>query len=190
MTASRTMIDEVPLEATHSCLEFFDPAQILVNYSRGYDEKVFTQIPPDSPYLEFVFSGAKGQTSGSVIDPRNILLELSFKLKKRTGASTTAKVCYVNNIMHSLFSNCELFLNGVQVSSANNLYPHKALIETETSHPPSCKSALECQGYEFEEDPEDIDEGIAFKKRRTKIASNEKNNVYGPLPLLSLAQTS
>ena len=177
MTASRTMMDEVPLEATHSCLEFFDPAQILVNYSRGYDEEIFTQTSPDGPNIEFYCSGARGQMSGSVIDPRNINLQLTLECVTNKPSTSSedeeSEMCFVNNILHSLFSNCELFLQGVQVSTANNLYPHKALIETETSHPPECKNGLlVCQGYEYEVDPSAIETGDTFKKRRTALKTN------------------
>ena len=35
---------------------------------------------------------------------------------------------HANNILHSLFSNCELYLNKQKVYNSNSLYGHKALI--------------------------------------------------------------
>lgn len=184
MTASQSMIDEIPVEGTHSCLQFFDPAQLLVNYSRGYDEEVFTSTSPDGPILEFELSGAKSQMSGSVIDPRSLELQLTIEMiDTNSTENTTDKSAYVNNIMHSLFSNCELFLNGVQVSNANNLYPHKVQVETEVSHPTSCKEGiLVCQGYQYESDPSDITDGESFKKRR-KTANSGLIHLYGRLAI-------
>ena len=33
---------------------------------------------------------------------------------------------YVNNLLHSLFSNCEVYFNKTMVCNAHGLYPHKA----------------------------------------------------------------
>ena len=38
---------------------------------------------------------------------------------------------HVNNVLHSLFSNCEVYLNNQQVYNSNGLYGHKALISNE-----------------------------------------------------------
>ena len=35
---------------------------------------------------------------------------------------------HVNNVLHSLFSNCEVYLNNQQVYNSNGLYGHKAFI--------------------------------------------------------------
>ena len=38
---------------------------------------------------------------------------------------------HVNNLLHLLFSNCEVYLNNQQVYNSNGLYGHKALIFNE-----------------------------------------------------------
>ena len=38
---------------------------------------------------------------------------------------------HVNNILHSLFSNCEVYLNNQQLYKWNGLYGHRALISNE-----------------------------------------------------------
>ena len=38
---------------------------------------------------------------------------------------------HVNNILHSLFSNCEVYLNNRQVYNSNGLYGYKALNSNE-----------------------------------------------------------
>lgn len=187
MIASQAMVDEIPVDSTHSALEFFEPAKLLVNYSRAYNEEIFTQTSPDGPTLEFEFSGAKSQVTGTVIDPRSIELQLAIQLIEfnptpdaTTGAVPEPEGCYVNNILHSVFSNCEVFLQGNQVSTANNLYHHKVLMETEVSHPTECKKGLLfCQGYEYETDPSDIEDGSAFEKRRDRLTEDGTIYVYG-----------
>ena len=39
-----------------------------------------------------------------------------------------ARVTYVNNIMHSLFSNMEVYINNQQIYNSNGLYAHKSYI--------------------------------------------------------------
>ena len=59
---------------------------------------------------------------------------------------------YVNNVLHFLFSNCEVYFNNTMVYIANGLYPHKAQISNEfNSSAVSNKGRLACHGYSFEE---------------------------------------
>ena len=39
-----------------------------------------------------------------------------------------ARVTYVNNIMHSIFSNLEVYINNQQIYNSNGLYAHKSYI--------------------------------------------------------------
>ena len=39
-----------------------------------------------------------------------------------------ARVTYVNNIMHSIFSNVEVYINNQQIYNSNGLYAHKFYI--------------------------------------------------------------
>ena len=39
-----------------------------------------------------------------------------------------ARVTYVNNIMHSIFSNVEVYINNQQINKSNGLYAHKSHI--------------------------------------------------------------
>ena len=62
---------------------------------------------------------------------------------------------YLINLLHSLFSNCEVYFNNTVVYNANGLYPHKAQISNEfNSSAVSNKGILVCHGYSFEEYPD------------------------------------
>ena len=64
------------------------------------------------------------------------------------------KPCFINNTLHSLFSDCIVDVNGVKISSSNGFYGHKAFIETEVSYPTEAKETiLFTQGYQYEQDP-------------------------------------
>ena len=172
----------------HSGLSLFGTSEILVDFQRGYHEEVFTPNSADGPVLEFDFQGAKTDIGGTVIDLVNLFLKIDVKMKftcKDADADLEVekKPVFVNNLMHSLFQNVEISLNGTPVSSANNLYPYKALVEAELSHNASCREGwLRCQGYEFEEDPKDVSDGKAFLNRE-KLGEKftSKWSLYGRL---------
>ena len=64
------------------------------------------------------------------------------------------KPTFVNNTLHSLFSDCNITAHGIKISSANGNYAHKAFIETEFSHNKEAKDTwLKYQGYTYEPDP-------------------------------------
>ena len=178
---------EPPVPGMHSGLSLFGASEILVDFQRGYHEEVFTPTSADGPVLEFDFQGAETDIGGTVIDLVNLFVKLDVKLKyfgkEKAEGVADLKPTFVNNLMHNLFQNVEISLNGTPISSANNLYPFKALVEAELSHNASCKKGwLRCQGYEFETDPGDIADGKAFTNRQ-KMGNNltKKFSYYGRL---------
>ena len=74
---------------------------------------------------------------------------------------------HVNNLLHSLFSNCEVYLNIQQVYNSNGLYGHKALISNEfNASTRNNEGILACHGYEFAKEPSDFDENLLKIKRK------------------------
>ena len=68
-----------------------------------------------------------------------------------------ARVTYVNNIMHSIFSNVEVNINNQQIYNSNGFYAHKSYISNNFKAAISeYKGVLHCEGYDYEQDPEDI----------------------------------
>ena len=69
-----------------------------------------------------------------------------------------ARVTYVNNRMHSIFSNVEVYIyNNQQVYKSNGLYAHKSYISNNFKAA-ICeyKGVLHCKVFDYEQDPEDI----------------------------------
>ena len=68
-----------------------------------------------------------------------------------------ARVIYVNNIMHSIFSNVGVYIKNQQIYNSNRHYPHKPYISNNFKAAISeYKEVLHCEGYDFEQDPEAI----------------------------------
>ena len=55
-------------------------------------------------------------------------------------------ITHVNNILHSLFSNAELYINNQQIYNSNGLYAHKSHISNNfRSTLSDCKGVLHCE---------------------------------------------
>ena len=96
-----------------------------------------------------------------------------------------ARVTYVNNIMHSIFSNVEVYINNQQIYNSNGLYAHKSYISNNFKAAISeYKGVFHCEGYDYEQDPEDIANPLpdTFFTRRMKLLSRPDGfMLYGKL---------
>ena len=60
-----------------------------------------------------------------------------------------ARVTNVNNILHSIFSNVEVYINNQQIYNSNGLYAHKSYISNNFKAATSeNKGVLHCEGYD------------------------------------------
>ena len=77
---------------------------------------------------------------------------------------------FVNNTMHTLFSNCEVHFNNEQVYTSNGLYAHEAFISNEFSKTKGTKSSIcACQRYRYEKDPASFgDEPFLSRKAKNE----------------------
>ena len=65
---------------------------------------------------------------------------------------------YENNLLQSIFSNCEVYFNDTMVYNANRLYPHKLQISNGfNSSAVGNKGLFACHRYSLEEYPEAMD---------------------------------
>lgn len=184
-------VRHMPIPVTHSGLQLFEAPRVLTPFDRGFTEEIFPKTNLNGPTLEFELSGERNV----YVDLINIYLQLKISLLSYDHAHATDKSfkiitdaaadpgCVANNILHSIFSNCDVSLQGVQISTANNLYGHKAYIETELSHPTECKETwLAAQGYQYEKNP-GASANTAMVARRAKNIAEEWNNFYGRLAI-------
>ena len=73
------------------------------------------------------------------------------------GEEEIARVTYVNSILHSIFSNIQVYINKQLIHNSNGLYAHKFYISNNFKAAISeYKGVLHCEGYDYEQDPEDI----------------------------------
>ncbi|XP_075250760.1 uncharacterized protein F54H12.2-like [Convolutriloba macropyga] len=157
----------------------------ILNYESTFDQQVFPQVGASGPTLDFVVSG----DNRNCIDLNYIHLSLVADVYDEEGrtkikASDGVGVIFVNNAMHSLFSQVELYLNGSLISDSNNTYHHRALIETElTTNQVSKSTWAACQGYAYNPDPDDKRKTTEWYANRLKqtLAAEYRMNFYGTL---------
>ena len=85
-----------------------------------------------------------------------------------------ARVTYVNDTMHSIFSYVKVYINKHQIYNSDGLYAHKSYISNNFKAAISdYKGVLHCEGYDYEQDPEDIANPLPdpFFTRRMKLLS-------------------
>ena len=102
------------------------PTQTSIDGSQWVEHNPVSTISASAP-IEFVVSGS----GEDYLDLSNTLLEVRAKITA-DGSPTTADVpvAPVNNVLHSMFSQLDVSLNDVNVSSASTTYPYRAYVET------------------------------------------------------------
>ena len=91
-----------------------------------------------------------------------------------TDEQEVARVTYVNNIMLSIFSNAEVYINNQQIYNSNGLYGHNSFISNNFKAAVfEYKGVLHCEGYDYEQDPEDVSNPLPNPviTRRMKLLS-------------------
>ena len=84
------------------------------------------------------------------------------------------RVTYPSNIMHSIFSNVEWYINNQQTYNSNGLYAHMSYISNNFEGAiTEYKGVLHCEVYDYEQDREDISNPLPDPSitRRMKLIS-------------------
>ena len=90
---------------------------------------------------------------------------------------------HVNNLLHSLFFNCEVYPNNQQVYNSNGLYGHKALISNDfNASTRNNEVILACHGYKFEKEPSDFEKS-SFIDREEELMLKNGTTYYGKLAI-------
>ena len=97
-------------------------------------------------------------------------------------------ITHVNNILHSIFPNAELYINNHQIYNSNGLYAHKShIFNNFESTLSDYKGVLHCEGYDYEEDPKNLLEGRFFTRGMKLYSRPDGFMLYGKLGIDFLA---
>lgn len=98
--------------------------QTTVESSSCVEYKPVSSLSDQAP-IEFLIAAAGEE----YIDLAHTMIKMSVKLEKYD-TTKDVKVAPVNNFLHSIFSQVDVFFNQKLVTPSNTLYPYRAYIET------------------------------------------------------------
>lgn len=182
------------MSGTHACtkseLDLFSqfPLQTSILGTTEVAYKPVTTLSDDPSVIEFVSLG-HGDTYR---DLSSIYLRLRIQLMKKrpnephkTEGTAKPTSCVVNNILHSLFRQVAVYLNGVPVAQSNNDYGYRAYFENLLNYGNDAVSThLESVGWAI--DTGDLDEFVAkdnkgLKTRQARMANSKIVELYSRL---------
>ena len=89
-------------------------------------------------------------------------------------------ITHVNNILHSIFANAELYINNHQIYKLNGIYAHKCHIYNNfKSTLAKYKGILHCEGCDYGDDLENLVEGPFFARRMKLYSRPDGFMLYG-----------
>ncbi len=126
-------------------------------------------------------------TGPNVYIPKDMYLKVDVVLSKGDGVSppdATARISPVNNILHSLFSECKVSLEDYSINDNNENYHYKSFIIDTLSYDTSAKySYLQCQGY-YQDAPGNMDSaGNSSFVLRSNLFKNAAKSAYSIEPV-------
>ncbi|XP_015608278.1 uncharacterized protein F54H12.2-like [Cephus cinctus] len=146
----------------HSCegmkseLEFFTlpPTQITIESVQWVHYTPISSLADDSPIKLFVPGNGD-----EYLDLAHTMLSLRVQLrfKDTLAPDVLSKAAPVNNLLHSLFNQVDVFLNQKLVSPPNNAYAYRAYIETLLNYGPAAKRSHLSSMLRYDDTPGHMD---------------------------------
>lgn len=160
----------------HSCecakseLDLFTipPTQTSIDSSQYLEYKPVTTISEDS-YLEFLVPG----NSEDYLDLAHTMLSLKVRLEKDgEKIDDDAIVAPVNNFLHSMFNQVDVFFNQKCVSPPNNAYAYRAYIETLLNYSDEAKKSHLTTALWYDDTPGHVNAGLVKPSTTAKLSTN------------------
>ena len=111
------------------------PTQTAVESSRWVFYKPVSSLSDESP-IEFCINGQ----NEDYLDLAHTLIKVKVQITPYTKEKDTL-MAPVNNFLHSIFNQVDVYFNKKLVSPANNAYPYRAYLESLLNYGPAAKSS-------------------------------------------------
>ena len=173
-------------EGVKSELDIFavPPTQTSIEDGRWVEHQPLTSLDSGGP-IEFVIPG----TGDAYLDLANTYLLIRAKVVRGVGTDLAADtpVAPVNNWLHSLFSQVDVYLNDTLVTPSSNTYPFRAYVDTVLSYGAETKNTQLISQLWYEDtagymDATTVDGGnIGLIERQSHIAESRIVEMMGRL---------
>ena len=167
------------------------PTQQSLERGRWIDYAPLSSVENTDSPINFLVTG-----TDEYIDLSKTILTVTGKIVKDNESvldgANQANVAPVNNFLHSLFKQVDVYLNGKQVTPAMGTYPYRAYIETLLNYDVSAKESQFSSALYYKDTATKMDEGgslpgepitikakhVTFNDDGSEKVSNDKNTVF------------
>ena len=161
------------------------PTQQSLERGRWIDYAPLSSVENANSAITFLIAG-----TDEYIDLSKTILTVTGKITKKDGESKLdgndqSNVAPVNNFLHSLFRQVDVYLNGKQVTPAMGTYAYRSYIETLLNYDVSAKQSQFSSALYYKDTPGQMDKVGALASSKTlnyKNASgnNDSDKLYVP----------
>lgn len=182
--------NNAPVLTVKSELDLFEtlPVQTSIESGSLQSYRPITSISNNGP-IEFVVSGS---SNDEYIDLGRVSLHVKVRLTVPVPAATTAVpnpvapvIGPVNNWLHSMFSQVDIYLNQKCITPPNNCYNYRAYLEKLLNYSAESKQTHLTTSLWYDDTPGHMDSvaaaNVGFTKRRLHTVNNSIVDLYGPL---------
>ena len=171
-------------DTTRTDLFAVPPTQTSIEDGRWVEHQPLTYLDSGGP-IEFVIPG----TGDAYLDLANTYLLIRAKVVRGVGTDLAADtpVAPVNNWLHSLFSQVDVYLNDTLVTPSSNTYPFRAYVDTVLSYGDEVKNTQLTSQLWYKDttghmDATNVDDGnTGLVERRRYIAESRIVEMMGRL---------
>ena len=142
------------------------PTQLSLEKGRWIDYRPLSSVENPDSAITFLIAG-----TDEYLDLSKTILVVEGKISdangdKLSGGGQTS-VAPVNNFLHSLFKQIDVYLNGKQVTPAMGTYAYRSYIETLLNYDVSAKESQLSSGLYFKDTAGEMDENGALPATKT-----------------------
>ena len=142
------------------------PTQLSLEKGRWIDYRPLSSVENPDSAINFLIAG-----TDEYLDLSKTILVVEGKITKEDGkpisGSEQSSVAPVNNFLHSLFKQVDVYLNGKQVTPAMGTYAYRSYIETLLNYDVSAKESQLSSALYFKDTAGEMDEVGALPKSKS-----------------------
>ncbi len=160
---------------TETDLFSIPPTQASLEKGRWIDYHPLSSVTNDDGPITFLAAGTE-----DYVDLSKTILFIEGKVVKADDTNLSGNeqsdIAPVNNFLHSLFKQVDVYLNGKQVTPAMGTYPYRAYIETSLNYDTSAKKSQLTSAMYYKDTPGEMDSNGSLPTEKTITYVNGQNS--------------
>ena len=157
------------------------PTQLSLEKGRWIDYRPLSSVENPDSAITFLIAG-----TDEYLDLSKTILVVEGKISDANGDKLSGggqiSVAPVNNFLHSLFKQIDVYLNGKQVTPAMGTYAYRSYIETLLNYDVSAKESQLSSGLYFKDTAGEMDENGALPATKTITCVESDTDPGGTQP--------